>query len=102
MGRVHGTAWALVLSLFAVPALAACRPEAWMCSSPMRQTAPTPVTQLNEEGRTLIQAGHLALQRDDSDPNHSDIRPVIKFNENSHMSVKLGRHHGEIKWKLNF
>lgn len=51
---------------------------------------------------TLFEHGHFAVQRDDSDPAHSELRPTIKLSHDAHMSLRVAHGRREIKWKWNF
>lgn len=94
--------WAIGGSLFIVSAYAACPPEAWMCASPMSRTNPNDPTRRLAEEPTLFEHGHFALQRDDSDPSHAQLRPVFKVGSDMRVSVKASPHGGEVKVKWRF
>lgn len=93
--------WSVGGCLLMVSAYAACPPEAWMCASPMmNQANPNDLSQsLQKESPILFENRHFALQRDDTDPGHSLLRPVIKIGDDVRVSVKVGPHHGEVKVK---
>lgn len=90
---------ALLGCLLMAPGWTACPPEAWMCSSPTRQTAP--MVRENTE-HTLFESGHFALQRDDSNPEYSVLRPVFKYSDTMRFSLKIHKSDAELTWKMDF
>ena len=100
--KCEGVVLLAIGSCLFVSAHAACPPEAWMCASPMSQSNANDVSRHLAEEPTLFERGHFALQRDDSESGHAQLRPVFKVGSDTRLSMKASLHGGEVKVKWRF
>lgn len=84
----------------AAPVLAKCPAGAWMCASPGSAYAGKSENRMEPQQALVLQSGAFALERIDSGAGNSlDLRPSWRLNDDTRLSLKVGKHQTELRLK---
>lgn len=94
----------LLCGMFSLPAMAACPPDAWMCSGPLSAASRDSKARLAAAPETVVmQSGAFSLTREGGGRGERlSLRPTWQLDEDTKLSFKLGRDKAELRLKMDW